>query len=117
VVQSALLRPVWQISLIVQVLAVPALLGLTAMQEFVLRGRGTPVPFDPPRRLVTTGIYAYVRNPMQLSAVLLLFLSGAVLQNAWVAAAGVTGRAASWAWKPWRAPSSTFTVDGRCSES
>jgi protein-S-isoprenylcysteine O-methyltransferase Ste14 len=86
---NPLLRPVWQISLIVQVLAVPALLGLTAVQEFVLRGRGTPVPFDPPRRLVTTGIYAYVRNPMQLSAVLLLFLSGAVLQNAWVAAAGV----------------------------
>lgn len=86
---NPLLRPPWQIALIVQVLAVPALLGLTAVQEFVWRGQGTPVPFDPPRRLVTTGVYAYVRNPMPLSAVALLLLSGIVLQNAWVAAAGV----------------------------
>jgi hypothetical protein len=47
------------------------------------------VPFDPPRMIVTTGVYAYVRNPMQLSAVVLLFLLGIVLRNAWLAAAGV----------------------------
>ena len=82
-------RPVWQLSLIAQVLAFPALLGLAAVQEFVARGGGTPVPFDPPQRLVTSGLYAYLRNPMQLSAVVLLFLMGLVLQNAWIAAAGV----------------------------
>jgi protein-S-isoprenylcysteine O-methyltransferase Ste14 len=82
-------RPDWALSLIVQVLAVPAVLGLTAVQEFVERGGGTPVPFDPPRRLVTTGIYAYVRNPMQASAVVLLFLLGVFVENAWIAAAGV----------------------------
>jgi hypothetical protein len=38
---------------------------------------------------VTTGIYAYVRNPMQLSAAALLFLLGLVLGNLWVSAAGV----------------------------
>ncbi len=32
--------------------------------EFALRGRGTPAPFDPPRRLVVTGLYRWVRNPM-----------------------------------------------------
>jgi hypothetical protein len=47
------------------------------------------VPFDAPRRLVTTGLYAYVRNPMQLSAVLLLLALGLVLRNIWVASAGV----------------------------
>ena len=82
-------RPAWQVSLFVQLLAVPALIGLTAVQEFVTRGGGTPVPFDAPRRLVTTGVYAYVGNPMQLSAVVLLILLGLVVWNPWIAAAGV----------------------------
>jgi protein-S-isoprenylcysteine O-methyltransferase Ste14 len=82
-------RPAWQISLIAQVLAAPALVSLTAVQEFATRGGGTPVPFDPPRRLVTSGVYAYVRNPMQLSAVVLLLLLGMVLWNPWVAVAGL----------------------------
>jgi protein-S-isoprenylcysteine O-methyltransferase Ste14 len=82
-------RPAWQLSLIAQALAFPALLGLTAVQEFVTRGAGTPVPFDPPRRLVTSGLYAYIRNPMQLSGVVLLVLLGLVLRNVWVSAAGV----------------------------
>ena len=57
----------------------PALLGLAAVQEFAVRGSGTPVPFDPPKRLVTTGPYAYVRNPMQLSAALVMLGWGAIL--------------------------------------
>jgi protein-S-isoprenylcysteine O-methyltransferase Ste14 len=81
--------PVWQLSLLAQGLAIPALFGLTAVQEFAIRGGGTPIPFDPPERLVTTGVYAYVRNPMQLSAVVLLLLLGLALRNLWVSAAGV----------------------------
>jgi hypothetical protein len=46
------------------------------------------VPFDPPKRLVTSGVYAYLRNPMQLSAVLLLVMLGVLLRNWWLAAAG-----------------------------
>jgi protein-S-isoprenylcysteine O-methyltransferase Ste14 len=82
-------RAAWQLSLCVQLLAAPAVLGLTAVQEFVERGHGTPVPFDPPRRLVTTGVYAYVRNPMQVSAIVILFLLGIILEHVWIAAAGV----------------------------
>jgi protein-S-isoprenylcysteine O-methyltransferase Ste14 len=77
------------VSLIEQLLAMPALLGLAAVQEFVTRGGGTPIPFDPPKRIVITGPYAYVANPMQVSAIVLLLLLGLVLQNIWVAAAGV----------------------------
>ena len=82
-------RPTWQICVIMQGLAIPAIIGLSAVQEFVTRGAGTPVPYDPPRRIVTTGLYAYVRNPMQLSAVLLLCLLGLALQNVWLAGAGI----------------------------
>ena len=85
---NPLARPAWIVSLFAQLLAVPMVVGLSAVQEFVTRGGGTPVPFDPPRRLVTSGIYAYVRNPMQLSAVVLLALLGVVLWNPWIAAAG-----------------------------
>ena len=74
-----------------QLVAVPALLGVSALQEFVERGRGTPLPFDAPRRLVTTGPYAYVANPMQLSAAVLLVAWGTVLHSWWIALAGVMG--------------------------
>jgi protein-S-isoprenylcysteine O-methyltransferase Ste14 len=86
---SPLALPVWQLSLYIQALALAALFGLTAVQEFVERGAGTPVPFDPPQRLVRTGVYRYVRNPMQLSGVLVLVVLGVILQNPWVAGAGV----------------------------
>jgi len=39
-------------------------LGLAAAWGIVLRGLGTPLPMDATRRLVTTGVYACLRNPM-----------------------------------------------------
>ena len=77
------------LSIVIQLMAVPAVLGLSAVQEFVIRGGGTPIPYDPPRRIVMTGAYAYVANPMQLSAVMVLLILGIALWNPWVAAAGV----------------------------
>ena len=38
-----------------------------------LKVRGTPVPFNPPPRLVTSGPYAYTRNPMLTGVFALLF--------------------------------------------
>ncbi len=35
-------------------------------------GEGTPAPFDPPRKLVTQGPYAHVRNPMMIGVWLVL---------------------------------------------
>lgn len=81
--------PGWRRNLGVQALLVPAALGVRAVAEFVRRGEGTPIPFDPPRRLVTTGPYAFVRNPMQLAMVMIFGILAAVSWNPWLAAASV----------------------------
>jgi protein-S-isoprenylcysteine O-methyltransferase Ste14 len=47
-----------------------------------LRTKGTPVPFNPPPQLVTTGPYAYVRNPMLAGVFALLFGFGVLLGSA-----------------------------------
>lgn len=48
--------------------------GINGVMEFVRIGRGTPIPYDAPSKLVTTGVYAYVRNPMQLSMATVLVI-------------------------------------------
>lgn len=37
--------------------------------EFVLRGRGTPAPRNPPRELVTSRLYRITRNPMYVGII------------------------------------------------
>ena len=74
VVQPAAIG-VWQIAGVL--LAVSgAALALMCILTFVFVGRGTPAPFDPPRRLVIRGPYRLVRNPMYLSAGLALAGAG-----------------------------------------
>ncbi|HYC61215.1 MAG TPA: isoprenylcysteine carboxylmethyltransferase family protein [Thermoanaerobaculia bacterium] len=41
--------------------------ALRCIWDFAWSGEGTPAPFDPPRRLVVSGLYRWVRNPMYLS--------------------------------------------------
>ena len=53
-------------------LAVGALALLWCNWEFVVRGRGTAAPYDPPRTLVVQGLYRHVRNPMYVSAFLIV---------------------------------------------
>ena len=59
------------------VVVVGGALALWCIFTFVFVGKGTPAPFDPPRRLVVRGPYRYVRNPMYIGAG--LALAGAAL--------------------------------------
>ena len=52
-----------------------AVVLLACVLTFVFVGKGTPAPFDPPRRLVVSGPYRWVRNPMYVGAA--LAMSGA----------------------------------------
>jgi protein-S-isoprenylcysteine O-methyltransferase Ste14 len=63
------------------VLLVGAALMVSCVLAFAAIGRGTPAPFDPPRRLVERGPYAIVRNPMSLGAILALVGAAAFYES------------------------------------
>jgi protein-S-isoprenylcysteine O-methyltransferase Ste14 len=52
--------------------SIGAALALWCIFTFATIGKGTPAPFDPPRRLVIRGPYRFVRNPMYIGATLAL---------------------------------------------
>jgi protein-S-isoprenylcysteine O-methyltransferase Ste14 len=64
---------------------VPMLVGggilLRCVWDFMVKGRGTLAPVDPPKRLVVQGLYRYVRNPMYLGVLTLLLGEAAFFQS------------------------------------
>lgn len=82
--EPLLTMPAWQRQLWLQFVAVCAIPGVSAVMEFAQRGRGTPIPYDPPKQLVVSGVYRYVANPMQLSCAVVMLLWAAVLRNVWL---------------------------------
>ncbi len=69
--------------------AASAVVALWCIFTFASVGRGTPAPFDPPRRLVIQGPYRFVRNPMYIGAG--LALAGAALFYESLPLLGYTG--------------------------
>jgi len=61
-------------------LALGSFLSMWSLLHF-FQAKGTPVPFDPPPRLVDTGPYAYVRNPMVSGVLITLFGVGVLLKS------------------------------------
>ena len=55
---------------------------LESFVRFAWHGEGTPAPVAPTRRLVVSGLYRFVRNPMYL-AVLALIAGQALLLGRW----------------------------------
>ncbi len=57
-------------------------LAVTAWSAFhFLNVRGTPVPFNPPPKVVNTGPYRYARNPMLTGVFLFLFGIGFIVNS------------------------------------
>jgi protein-S-isoprenylcysteine O-methyltransferase Ste14 len=64
----------WPASWVHWLALVPGALGLAillrCMWDFVAVGLGTPAPIDPPKTLVATGLYQFVRNPMYVGVMI-----------------------------------------------
>ena len=58
-----------------------ALLYLHCLWLFMQKGRGTPLPLDPPRKLVQRGAYRWVRNPIYLAVLALVAAEGLFLRS------------------------------------
>jgi protein-S-isoprenylcysteine O-methyltransferase Ste14 len=58
-------------------------LAAWTMWLFAHRGKGTAAPWNPPKKLVTGGPYAYVRNPM-ITSVFMMQIAEALLLNSWL---------------------------------
>ncbi|WP_438480777.1 methyltransferase family protein [Oleiharenicola lentus] len=61
-----------------------ALVYLASSWQIIRKGRGTPMPFDPPQKVLTRGLYAWLRNPMYVGVLLIvvaeaIFVGGVVL--------------------------------------
>lgn len=54
-----------------QLLIIIVFPSLVAVFDLVKKGKGTPFPYDPTKKLIKTGIYAYCRNPIQWSFTLI----------------------------------------------
>jgi protein-S-isoprenylcysteine O-methyltransferase Ste14 len=64
----------------VALMAVGGVLALTCAAYFVVEGKGTPAPFDAPRVFVAAGPYRFVRNPMYIGGLTVLFGFGLILR-------------------------------------
>ena len=56
-------------------------LAVWTVKLFKDSGRGTPAPWDPPKKLVIRGPYRHVRNPMITGALLILLTEALMLQS------------------------------------
>jgi protein-S-isoprenylcysteine O-methyltransferase Ste14 len=64
--------PMWARAFGAAVVAVGLVSLVESFARFVRRGHGTPAPFAPPRRLVVTGQYRHVRNPMYVALMVIV---------------------------------------------
>jgi protein-S-isoprenylcysteine O-methyltransferase Ste14 len=74
-----------------QVLAlVPAVTALGiylwCVRDFIVVGRGTPAPIDPPKALVDRGLYRVTRNPMYVGVLSMILAEALFFTSPWLLA-------------------------------
>ena len=86
-------RVAWPAGWVNWLAIVPGILGalilLRCAWDFAVVGLGTPAPIDPPKTVVVTGFYQYVRNPMYVGVVLVLLSEALLFSSAWLLAYAV----------------------------
>jgi len=61
-------------------LIIGAALALGTIYSFI-KASGSPVPINPPKKLITTGLNSQIRNPMLLGWIIVLFGVGILLNS------------------------------------
>jgi hypothetical protein len=97
--QPMLERPLWQSALLLSPMLLPAAVIFSALRQFAIEGGGTAFPYDPPKRLVTGGVYAYLSNPMQVGICLAMAWWGVVTESPQVSLSAVVAVALFLAFK------------------
>ncbi len=64
----------------IPLLIIGAFLWIWSVLHF-MKAKGTPVPVNPPPKLVNTGPYAYARNPMLTGIFFILFGIGFIIES------------------------------------
>lgn len=74
--------PLWASALGVLLLLCGGAILLDSFLRFAREGRGTPAPVAPTERLVVTGFYRHVRNPMYVAVTALILAQVLLFQSA-----------------------------------
>lgn len=81
--QFDIISPAFSLEFILMLflLALGFFLVIWTMRLFAAVGKGTPAPWDPIDKLIVTGPYAYVRNPMLCGVFCILFAEALFFQS------------------------------------
>jgi protein-S-isoprenylcysteine O-methyltransferase Ste14 len=61
-----------------------AVIYLSTLWDFASFGKGTPLPLDPPNKLVVRGLYRFTRNPMYWGVLLVITGWAGIFASGWL---------------------------------
>ena len=65
---------------------IPVLIGIIILSwclwEFILKGKGSPAPYHPPKELIVSSLYRFTRNPMYVGVICVLLGEAFLFESA-----------------------------------